>query len=459
MNYEEAIEFLLELPDMERISHGSKARTMSLEAMRSMLQRLDNPHLGRKTVHITGSKGKGSTSAMIAAMLQSGSSTSLYGSPHLHSYRERMCLNLKPVSKEDFASGLSSISETVRAVHEGELGPASTFGAMTSLFFFLSRKHRVRWQVVEVGMGGRNDASNVFDSKELVVISAVSLEHTNVLGKTTLEIAENKAGIIRPGASVVLAPQNDPQVSQLIKRVCKEQGCRFLDVGSEYTLEAGKYDKSGQSFRFSVNATSSLSKLPCRELRIRMLGRHQLDNALTAMAAMDLLVERGEELAARDLEEAIGSVSVPGRMELIHESPSVLIDGAHNGESMQALVSGIRRHFGVNSAIFVLAVNSDKNIKQILEALKPFCSKLIATRSASQKAMDPALILAEAKNLGIECQLSEKSDFAIEQAIAAAGKDRFICATGSLYLVAEIREYFLGKNPPWSFVGSVEKVV
>ena len=458
MNYKEATEFLLELPDMERTSHGSKARTMSLDAVRALLQRLDNPHLHRKTAHVTGSKGKGSTSAMLASILAANCSTSLYSSPHLHSYRERICLDLHSVSSDDFASGVEEIKDTVLAVHEGDLGPTSTFGAMCALFFCLNRRHHVQWQIVEVGMGGTYDATNVFDSKELVIITAVSLEHTNVLGKTTLEIAQNKAGIIRPGAAVVLAPQKDPQVSELITRLCKEQGACFVDVGREYAIQQGAFDSVSQTFTLSPTNHATIPGLKDREFKLKMLGKHQLDNAATAIAASDLLRElKLYDCSDRQVKESIEDVFVPGRFELLRESPRVLIDGAHNGESMEALVSGVRRHFGTDSLTFVLGVNLDKDINQILEAIKPACKTLIATRSVSQKAMDPGLVHTRAQELGINSQIADSSDDALKLAMKQTGESGFVCATGSLYLVAEVREHFLGENPPWSLASSTLK--
>lgn len=455
MNYNEATNFLLALPDMERNSHGSLARTMSLECMRALLHRLGDPQLGRKTAHVTGSKGKGSSSAMLSAMLAADYSCSLYTSPHLHSYLERICMNCKPVSESEFADGVSQIKDTVLLQHESDLGPVSTFGAMTSLYFYLNDRHQMQWQVVEVGMGGLFDATNVFDKKELVLISAVSLEHTSVLGKTTQEIARNKAGIIRPGCTVVLAPQHDASVSPLIEKICKEQNADFIDVAKKYKINALDFDAQKQSFILQERSGATAD----RQFQIRMLGLHQLDNAATAIAAIDALNEKG--LIKSDnssISSALEAVSVPGRMETLrYAGMTILIDGAHNGESMQALVDGMERHFKRTNSVIVLGVNSDKNIDQILEAIKPACSLLIASRSQSQKAMEPSIIFERAKQLGMNVQVSESSEDAFAMAQEASREEGFFCATGSLYLIAEIRELILGTNPSWSFVSALPK--
>jgi dihydrofolate synthase / folylpolyglutamate synthase len=447
MNYIEATDFLLGLPDMERSQRGARARTMSLDAMKSLLSRLGNPERGRCTAHITGSKGKGSTSVFLSSMLGVSSRTALYTSPHLHSYRERICFNLNAVSPEEFAAGVSAIREAVLSEHEGQLGPISTFGAMTSLFFHLATVRACDWQVVEVGMGGLFDASNVFDQKELVLITAISLEHTHMLGRSTLEIAENKAGIIRPGCTVILAPQKDPAVSALFRRKCLELSARLVDVAAQYEILPEVYDSQGQSFSLS----SSQGK---RRFKLRMLGEHQLDNAATAIAAVDALNGQSLHLSPAEMAESLANVLVPGRLELLKGSPGVVIDGAHNGESAAALLSGLKRHFQISKAVFVLGVNSDKNIAEILEAIRPACSKLVITHSRSEKAMDNAVIAEAARSLALDYQLTGSSQEAVEAAMQLAGSDGFVCATGSLYLVAEVREYFRGSQPDWQLLAT-----
>lgn len=443
MNYAESINFLLELPDMERSSHGARARTMSLETMRSLLRELGHPERGRRTVHITGSKGKGSTSAFLSSILSSQFSTSLYSSPHLHSYRERICLNLDPVSEEEFARAATAIREPVEEMHRGSDGPISTFGAMTSMYFWLNREHQIQWQVVEVGMGGTYDATNVFDEKDLVLISAISLEHTNVLGKTTAEIAANKAGIIRPGARVILAPQKDPAVVNVIRQACEKQNASFVEVAAAYTVVLGESNRLMQEFSLKSRDQGT------RTFRIQMLGRHQIDNAVTAIAAIDALNDSRELVSPADLRNYLEQVALPGRLEKLSSDPEIIIDGAHNSESASALVEGLERHYRTDSAVFVLGANSDKNIEQILQAIKPLCKILIATRSQSEKAMDPKLISAAAGSLGMKVEMQDSSREAMARAIELSD-GKLICATGSLYLIAEVREQFAKNALSWS---------
>jgi dihydrofolate synthase/folylpolyglutamate synthase len=461
MNYIDAVNFLLCLPDMERRSRGPQARTMSLETMKLLLADLNFPQRGRRTVHVTGSKGKGSTSAFVASALAMNHSTLLYTSPHLHSYRERICEDLHPIAESDFANGVERIMPTVIGVHDGDYGPVSTFGAMTSLFFELCRQKQIEWQVVEVGLGGLLDATNVFDQTDLVVITAISLEHTSILGNTAAEIAANKGAIIKPGSIVVLAEQNDPQVLPVIKDICVQQGARLIDVEAEYQIKSSKVTNQGQSFELHSK------KLGMRSFKLQMLGEHQLRNATTAIAAIDALLEGEASLVARELSVAVERVFVPGRMEIVERAPYVILDGAHNGDSASALVEALGRHVPASTAkgasakngyVFVLGVNSDKDIKSILEALAPVSVAIVACCSASEKAMPLEKISEVADSLGVKNfdTRSNCSD-ALRRARELADGKQSICVTGSLYLVAEARELLLGPKPSWSLEANVEQ--
>ena len=226
MDYAAAIEYLLSLSDMERGHQASGNPTMNVESVRSLLSRLNSPQNGRRTVHVTGSKGKGSTSAMIAGILEKNASqVSLFSSPHLHAYTERIAINGDPVSPEEFAAGLSAIHPVVEAERASVHGAVSTFGVITALFFWLTRAQarRIEWQVVEVGLGGTYDATNVFDATEIAVITPISLEHTAILGDTPSEIARDKSGIVKAGTTCVVAPQQDPAVIEVIRDRCEEE--------------------------------------------------------------------------------------------------------------------------------------------------------------------------------------------------------------------------------------------
>ncbi|MBY0552869.1 MAG: hypothetical protein K2W95_36635 [Candidatus Obscuribacterales bacterium] len=436
MNYAEATQLLLCLPDMERKSTGPLARTMSLETMKLVLDSLGNPQDGRGTVHITGSKGKGSTSAFIAGILHSaGRSTALYSSPHLHDYTERIHLNLEPIAQSEFANGVEQIRENVLSIHSGEHGPVSTFGVTTALFFQCAKNRNVQWQIVEVGMGGTLDATNVFNHKQLAVITAVSMEHTSILGKTNEEIARNKSGIITEGCTVVLAKQHDPAVERVIQERCNEVGARLINVAQRYRIEEGRSDHFGQHCIIHSDGKA-------RKLQVQMLGRHQLDNLCTAIAAMDALIDKGEDIGEDAISSAAASIAVAGRLEVLGQAPLVVADGAHNGESAAVLADALKRHFKFARCIMVVGTNSDKNTAEIIQSLKPATDLLFATRSRSEKAMPPATIGGNARDLNIPEQQFDSLQLALDEALAVADQNDLICITGSLYLVGEGREYF-----------------
>lgn len=437
MDYWDAIDYLLALPDLERFSAGPAGQTMSLDAMKALLSALGNPERGRKTVHVTGSKGKGSTSTMIASILhERGLKTALYTSPHLHDYSERICLEMLPVARFDFADGLSEIRDAIEQINTSELGPISTFGAITALFFHLCRKNKIEWQIVEVGMGGLHDATNVFTSKEAAVITAISLEHTQVLGDTCQAIAREKSGIITKGCATVLAAQNDRAAAEAVAQAAAERQSRFVDVGKDYRVFPKSHDSSGQSF---------VIESPNRryDLHTMMLGMHQLDNAATAVATIEAVLGFTDE-DSWAVEDGIGNAEVPGRLEQLTRHPLVVVDGAHNRESMEALVAALERHFDFERCLFVLGANSDKNVAEMLQAIKSLSPRyIIATRSSSQKAMDPNRIAELARQAGMESHVTE----GVEQALAVvrelAEHDDLVCITGSLYVVGEARQSIL----------------
>ncbi len=416
--------------------------------MRSLLARCGDPQKGRKTIHVTGSKGKGSVSTMLAYILQAaGNLTALFTSPHLHSYLEQIALDLKPVSEEEFAAALESVKSDVLTEHESTAGPVSTFGILCLLFFHLVHEQPlgaqalvpagesplIDWQIVEVGLGGADDATNVFNHKGLVVITPISLEHTAILGNTPAEITDTKCGIITPGCTVVLAPQAYSEVKTIVLRHIVEKEAKLIDVGEQYKITPLSHKRLRQKFLLEGPYNK-------QEFEIGLAGKHQLINAATAVAAAEALQVAGENISQKAIASGLAKAFLPGRFEVVKENPLVIVDGAHNADSASALAKTLQEHFSGKQITAIIGVNQDKDIDGILQALKPIVNSVIATKSKSARAMEPELIAKHAQYIGIKATCMSSVASALKSAIAYSRQENIIIATGSLRIVAEIRE-------------------
>jgi dihydrofolate synthase/folylpolyglutamate synthase len=447
MNFQEALAYIQSFPDMERATFGARGPSMGLPSMKALLARLGDPHKGTKTIHVAGSKGKGSTSTFIASILnQAGLHTALYTSPHLHSYQERIAFDLQAVSKETFARGMGEIKTLIDEEKAAGNNTISTFGVLTALFFHLVKDDpkKVDWQVVEVGLGGRYDVTNVFESKEASVITPISLEHVEILGRTQTEIATNKAGIVTRGSICVLAPQADPGARIAVGRRVQEVDAELIDVAKKYKTKIISQDASGQTF-------SAEGPNGPVEFHISMLGAHQVTNAITAAATIWGLRQKGlldisDEVIAAGLDKAV----LRGRFEVLEakkdgSTHTVVADGAHNHESAAALAKAISTFYPDRKCVFVIGVNNDKNISAIWKELMHLSKVVIATRSDNPRSMEPSQIaehigdVSEAGQRDITQTVAE----AMERALSVAQDDELIVVTGSLYVVAEARQYLM----------------
>ena len=435
MNYAAALDFLLSRTDYERWPGYNYASRFDLRRTEDLLQRLGNPHLSAKAVHIAGSKGKGSTSAMIAAGLQAaGYKTGLYTSPHLVTLRERIQVDGKPILKRELESVVSGMRPHVEAVdREGTYGELSTFELLTAAAFVYFQQSKVDFQVLETGLGGRLDATNVV-TPEVCVITSISLDHTEVLGDTIAKIAAEKAGIIKPGRPVVSSPQPEEAV-EVIRETCQKKGARLISVGSEVVWRKLKSDLSGQSLEVQGLKGSYRITIP-------LLGAHQLQNAAAAVATLEVL-----GLPRKSIESGLAKTNWPGRLQILRRRPLLVVDGAHNRDSASKLKEALKEYFHFDHLILIIGTSADKDVSGIVEELAPVADSVIVTRSRHPRATKPEVLVGEFARVGVKAEVAEDITRAVAKALKRAGRKDLICATGSLFLVAEVIEYVKGLHP------------
>jgi len=431
MDYRTALDYILSFADYERWPGAGYAERWDLRRMEELLGRLGSPHLGVRTVHIAGSKGKGSTAAMIAAVLSTaGFRTGLYTSPHLHTMRERIKVDDQLITEREFADFTAEIKPEVEVTNNGRYGELSTFEILTALAFYYFRKQAADFQVLETGLGGRLDATNVANP-EICVITSISLDHTAVLGDTIAQIATEKAGIIKPGVTVVSSPQV-PEAAAVIRLVCSDKGAELITVGEEVTWQ-GKGSSLGEQ---SLEVKGLKEQY---DLTIPLLGEHQLENAAAAIAALEVLDIRKEHIVS-----GLASVHWPGRMEVLRKEPLLIADGAHNGDSARRLVESLQKHFQFDRTILIMGTSADKNSSAMVAELAPFFDRVIATASQHPRATAAEELTRKFAQYGVEAQVTENVAQAVSEALAQAGKRDLICATGSLFVVAEVIEQVKG---------------
>ncbi len=435
--FQAAVDYVLSFADYERLSRS--AVVFDLTRVEALLERLGQPHLAARSVHIAGTKGKGSTAAMIASVLTaSGYRTGLYTSPHLLSITERLQVDNEPISEPDFATLVQRLKPEIEAVNRlGELGELTTFEILTALAFAYFKDRGADFQVMEVGLGGRLDATNVV-KPEVCAIASISMDHTEVLGDSLAQIAREKAGIIKPGVAVVCAPQ-PPEATAVIEEVCQQKRARLIMVGKDITWRAGQFGDSGQSFRIKGTRGEY-------NLTVPLLGEHQLENAAVAVACLEVLGASGASVSSEDIAAGMSRVCWPGRLQIMQRSPLFVVDGAHNAESAAMLRRSLEHYFDFEDAILIIGVSQDKNIAGIVAELSPISGKVIVTRSGHPRGAPATALAAEFSRWGTNPEVAEDTASAIATALARAKPGDLICATGSLFIVAEAMEYFGG--PP-----------
>jgi dihydrofolate synthase/folylpolyglutamate synthase len=440
LNYSQAEEYLNTFVNYEQIPGITYAPSdYSLRHVEELLSRMGNPQSAARTVHIAGTKGKGSVAAMIAQVLSnSGYKTGLYTSPHFHTLRERIAIDGSLISEADFAATMAEVRPFIDSMKQDtSFRQLTYFEALTALAFAYFRAKQVDFQVLEVGLGGRLDATNVVPRPAVSIITSISLDHTQILGKTLREIAREKAGIIKPRSRVVISPQPE-QAASVILDICREKNAQVVQVGKDITWHKISGDLHHQSLLINGRTSEYQVSIP-------LLGDFQLENAATAVAALEILASEGVAVSHPDIARGLRRVKWPGRFQIVQQQPTVLIDGAHNVASMKRLVIDIKAYFPQEKVFLVFGTSCDKDIPGIINELVSLSPYVIVTQASHSRAAPLPILVAEFTERGIEPETKETVNEAISQVLSLAGETGIVCVTGSLFIVAQGLDYFSGK--------------
>jgi dihydrofolate synthase/folylpolyglutamate synthase len=438
--YKEALEYLYSLTNYEvKSTFPYAAQFFDIGRVEHLLDALGNPHRKFKSVHIAGTKGKGSTSAMLASILQAaGYRTGLYTSPHLHSFRERTQVDSMLIPERDFVA----LTERLRPLAEADK-ELTTFEVATALAFAYFAQVGVEIAVVEVGLGGRLDATNVVHPL-VAIITTIGHDHMHILGNTLAKIAAEKAGIIKEGVPVVTAPQERSALA-VIQQACAEKHAPLHRVSQDWKWRATERSLKGQEFTVTGKPRGSSfdSRLSYKGLRVPLLGKHQLRNAAVVLATVEALRSSGIRVSEPALRRGLCDVIWPARFEVLGQHPYFVVDGAHNVDSARCLATTLQQYFPDLKPWFVLAILSDKDIPAILRALLPRAGAAFFARSRHPRAADPWQLQEEAARCAAPTQVIEDVGMATRQALEQAGSDGLVVAAGSFSTAGEARETWL----------------
>jgi dihydrofolate synthase/folylpolyglutamate synthase len=443
LTFTDALSYLDRFINYERQPQVPYTRaTFDLSEFERFLIRLDNPHRRLKTVVVAGTKGKGSTAAMIASIAQaSGLKVGLYTSPHLCSIRERIRVDSEIVAEEVFAALVSDLMPHIEAAGMAGVRRFRTFfEILTAMALVHFQRVGVDLAVLEVGLGGRLDATNV--ATPLVsVITSISLDHTEVLGDTIPKIAREKAGIIKPHGLTVVAPQR-PEALAVIREVCLAQGARLFDVSRELRWQPLSCSWEGSVFDLGTpTRTYSTMDIP-------LAGPHQILNAATAIATAEHLQTHGVPISVDGIRRGVRQVQWEGRLETVSRQPWIVLDGAHNRDSARCLREALMTCFQYRRLILVLGISANKNLEGIIEVLTPLAAVTVATRAMVPRAAPPQRVADLAAKWGARTIVEEDTQKALAQAIVATHPDDLLLVTGSLYLVGDAKRLLPGLLVP-----------
>lgn len=425
MDYREALSWI----------HGISRFGMKpgLERIEALLQALGNPHEKLNCIHIGGSNGKGSTAAFIASILEyNGYRVGLYTSPYLVQFTNRMAINGEDIDPARLVGLVQKIKPLVEEIaSDPDLGQPTEFEVVTAIALLYFAEEAPDYVVFEVGLGGRLDATNVV-MPAVTVITTVSLEHTQVLGDTVEAVAREKAGIVKEGRPVVTGTRGE--ALRIIEETCRQRDAVLYRLGEDFKANFLGGGLDGQFFDYRGLECSF------EGLRIGLMGRHQVENAALALAALELLSRNGAALKEEAVRTGLERTNWPGRLEILRRSPLVVIDGAHNLEAFQGLRAAIQELFSYRRLIIVLGLLGDKAAPEILKEIVPLADTLILTRPSSPRAAEPEKLKLMAREMNNAPILVKKeTEEAVSAGLSQARAPDLVLFAGSLYLISDVR--------------------
>ncbi len=442
--YQAALDYIYSFVDFSRKRNLTADETrFDLARMRAFAAGLGNPHRAYPVIHIAGTKGKGSVASLCArALHEAGYRVGLYTSPHMQEFTERMRVDGIPIPPE----ALSALVEEIKP-HVARVPHLSTFEIITALAFLYFARRQVDVAVVEVGLGGRLDATNIVDPV-VSVITSLSYDHAAILGDTLEKIAAEKAGIIKPGRPVVVAPQAE-EALRSVRRIAAERRAPLVQVGVDWFYAPLSHSLEGQTMLVwaadeqpLVDAyieSGGMSEWEPTRLQLSLLGYHQVLNAATAFAALQVFRQAGYALPLRAVQRGFARTRWPGRFEVLRRSPPVVIDSAHNRDSVLRLRLALEDYFPTYPVILVFGASADKDIEGMFAELMPRVQHVIATRSTHPRALDPRELVPLGAQYARRVQVIEAVESAMQAAIELAGEDALVLVTGSIFVAAAAR--------------------
>ena len=442
--YQETLDYLYSFIDysLQKTVRYSPEK-FDLGRMRAFMAALGDPQFEYPVIHVAGTKGKGSVSALCASALQaSGYRVGLYTSPHLQDYVERIQVDGDPIPHTDLVSLVEEIKPYVAASPE-----ITTFEITTALAFLYFAQQDVGAAVVEVGLGGRLDATNVCDPL-VTVITSISYDHTDLLGETLAEIAGEKAGIIKPQVPIVVSLQL-ADAREVIERIAAERGAPLIQVGRDYFFELLTKSMENQTFQVWVNSSTSevvaeISSGSDQDtqpvnLTIPLLGSHQVENAATAYATLQVAAQKGLLVNESGIRQGFESVNWPARFEIMRHEPPLIIDSAHNRDSAQKLRLTLEDYYPGHPVVLVFGASEDKDIQGMFAELLPVVRQVVATKSTHPRAIDPAKLVEIAQQFDLQVFSSSSVEEALVEAEMKAAGGAIILVTGSIFVAAAAR--------------------